>query len=257
MLQRTIRDKVAFWKQRGKIRTAIEADENTRFFHASASNRLRRNKISILEINGVEISNHQQKTDVPTSYFKFLLGVTPSPSWNFDLSLIYPDPIPALQHIDYPFTEKEILDAFLGMNASASPGPDGFGPGFYRKFWHVVKPQILKLFSDFHSQSIDTAPFNRAHIVLLPKSESARSPDAFRPISLQNCTIKAIAKVLTNRLKPLIPLLVSKDQTGFMSGRSITENFVYAADLLNCCFKRKCPTLVIKLDFRKAFDSVN
>ena len=81
--------------------------------------------------------------------------------------------------------------------------------------------------------------------------------DVFRPISLQNCSIKAIAKVLTNRLKPLIPLLVNQDQTGFLSGRSVSENFVYAADLLNCCHKRKAPTIVLKLDFRKAFDSVN
>jgi len=39
-------------------------------------------------------------------------------------------------------------------------------------------------------------------------------------------------------------------------GRSIAENFVYAADLLSCCHKRKVPTAVLKLDFKKAFDSV-
>ena len=61
VLQRTIREKVAFWKQRGKVRAAIEADENTRYFHASASDRLRRNKISTLEINGTEITNHDKK----------------------------------------------------------------------------------------------------------------------------------------------------------------------------------------------------
>jgi len=39
-------------------------------------------------------------------------------------------------------------------------------------------------------------------------------------------------------------------------GRSIAENFVYAADLLSCCHKCKVPTAVLKLDFKKAFDSV-
>jgi hypothetical protein len=51
-------------------------------------------------------------------------------------------------------------------------------------------------------------------------------------------------------------LLVSQDQSGFISGRCISDNFVYAADLLNCCHKSKAPTIVIKLDFKKAFDSV-
>ena len=31
---------------------------------------------------------------------------------------------------------------------------------------------------------------------------------------------------------------------------------MYAADLLSCCHKRRVPTAVLKLDFKKAFDSV-
>jgi hypothetical protein len=143
------------------------------------------------------------------------------------------------------------------MNASASSGPDGFGPGFYRKFWTTVKPIVLKLFQQFHSGQIDLDGLNRAYMVLIPKKENARTPDAFRPISLQNCPIKAIAKTLTNRLQKIIPLLLHPNQTGFIRGRCISENFVFAADILNCCHKRNAPTLVIKLDFRKAFDSIN
>jgi hypothetical protein len=31
------------------------------------------------------------------------------------------------------------------MKISASPGPDGFGPGFYRKNWQVVKQKNCSL----------------------------------------------------------------------------------------------------------------
>ena len=47
------------------------------------------------------------------------------------------------------------------------------------------------------------------------------------------------------------------DQTGFIKGRSISENFVLATELVQCCHKRRAATLVVKLDFAKAFDSVN
>ena len=93
-------------------------------------------------------------------------------------------------------------------------------------------------------------------IVLLPKKDAPTSLDAFRPISLQNCPVKAVAKVITSRLKPLIPLLVHGNQTGFISGRNIAENFVFAADLISSCHSRKKSTMVFKLDFRKAFDYV-
>jgi hypothetical protein len=42
-----------------------------------------------------------------------------------------------------------------------------------------------------------------------------------------------------------------------LAGRSISENFVYVAELVQTCFKRRAPTLVFKLDFAKAFDSVD
>jgi len=44
------------------------------------------------------------------------------------------------------------------------------------------------------------------------------------------------------------------DQTGFIA---ISKNFIYALELVQHCHKQRLPTLVLKLDFAKAFDSVN
>jgi len=63
--------------------------------------------------------------------------------------------------------------------------------------------------------------------------------------------------MLTTRLQAEIPKIIDVDQTGFIKGRSISENFIYAMELVQSCNKRKLPTLVLKLDFAKAFDSVN
>lgn len=92
---------------------------------------------------------------------------------------------------------------------------------------------------------------------LLQKKPGNFSVDGFRPICLQNCSIKILAKVLTKRLQRQIDALIDLNQTGFIRGRSISEGFVYAAELVQVCHKRKIPTLVLKLDFAKAFDTVN
>ena len=94
-------------------------------------------------------------------------------------------------------------------------------------------------------------------MVLIPKHNAAVKPSDFRPICLQNCPLKIIAKMFTSRLQAEIPRIIDVDQTGFIRGRSISENFIYAMELVQCCNKRKLPTLVLKLDFAKAFDSVN
>jgi hypothetical protein len=76
-------------------------------------------------------------------------------------------------------------------------------------------------------------------------------------MSLQNCHLKVHKKCLTLQLKDLTPYLVHPDQTGFISERSIAENFVYRADIVQACRKWAAPAAVFKLDFSKAFDSVS
>lgn len=65
------------------------------------------------------------------------------------------------------------------------------------------------------------------------------------------------SRALTSRLQPLIPSLFHADHSGFIKGRCISENFVYVADIIQTCHKRKAPVSILKLDFRKAFDTVN
>ena len=109
----------------------------------------------------------------------------------------------------------------------------------------------------FAAGEADLERLNRAFVVLLPKKPGAISPADYRPICLQNCSLKIAAKMLTTRLQKEIPKLIDIDQTGFIKGRSISENFIYALELVQSCHKRRLPTLVLKLDFAKAFDSVN
>lgn len=56
ILQHTLREKALYWIQQGKISTTMEGDENSRFFHVSASARLQKNKINILVSNGSILS---------------------------------------------------------------------------------------------------------------------------------------------------------------------------------------------------------
>lgn len=151
----------------------------------------------------------------------------------------------------------EIHRAFFDMNVKSSPGPDGFDPAFYRLFLNTVSTDVQGLFSAFHDGTLRLDGMNRAHLVHLPKREGTRSTDAFRPISLQGCLVKSFAKALTTRLQTCICDLVSQDQTGFIKNRCISDNYVYAAELLSCCQKRRARTIVLKIDFRKAFDWIN
>jgi hypothetical protein len=128
---------------------------------------------------------------------------------------------------------------------------------FSKKHWELIKENLQASLHGFHSLNTDLRPINKSYIVLLPKKARANQAKNFRLISLRNCCLKIHTKCLTLRLRDLIPFLVHPDQTGFISGRSIAENFVYAADIVQTCHKRSAPAAVFKLDFRKAFDSIS
>jgi len=52
---------------------------------------------------------------------------------------------------------------------------------------------------------------NASFIALIPKQKNAMTPNGFRPIALSNVVYKIISKVISNRLKPLLPSLISEE----------------------------------------------
>jgi hypothetical protein len=60
-LSRQLKIKSLYWRQLYSIRYCRLGDENTRFFHACASARLRKNTIRVLHDCGVPVHTHQQK----------------------------------------------------------------------------------------------------------------------------------------------------------------------------------------------------
>jgi hypothetical protein len=89
-LHLAIRERSVYWKTRAKVRFALEGDENTKFFHASATCRLRRNSIPRLVVDGVECNSHPEKASVLKNYYSDLLGTATGCTWHFDLSELYP-----------------------------------------------------------------------------------------------------------------------------------------------------------------------
>lgn len=217
-LAQAIKERAAYWKQRSKFRAIREADANTAFHHAQATVRLRNNKIRVVQCDGQEFSNHDGKMSALTGFFASIIGQPGSSTWNFDAhSLFQSSGVPSA-NLTAPFTEDEVKLALRSMNRNSAPGPDGFGPSFYGAAWNTIKPQVMHFMHSFFSEQVQLDRINRSYMVLIPKKPGATAVDAFRPISLQNCSVKILSKTLTTRLQREIGNLIDLNQTGFLQG---------------------------------------
>ena len=79
----------------------------------------------------------------------------------------------------------------------------------------------------------------------------------FRPISLVQSFAKIFTKLLANRLAGRLHDLVSLNQSAFIKGCFIQDNFMLVQQTARFLHKQKDASLLFKLDISKAFDSVS
>ena len=91
---------------------------------------------------------------------------------------------------------------------SKSPGPDGFNFNFLKKGWEVVKEDLMEVMNLFHETGFIPKGCNASFIALVPKGRNLVSLDHFRPISLVGAMYKIISKVLAERVKKVLPMVI-------------------------------------------------
>ncbi len=94
-------------------------------------------------------------------------------------------------------------------------------------------------------------------ITLIPKSKKVSSLlDNGRPVSLLNNDYKILALTMANRLKPILDSITDESQSGFMRTRHISNNVRLVLDILDYSELMEEDSLILFLDFYKAFDSL-
>lgn len=127
-----------------------------------------------------------------------------------------------------PFSALEVEQSLKQMKPLIALGPDGMPPIFFKPYWSIVGNDVIDAALSVLNNGVMLANINHAFISLIPKINAPTNPKDFRPISLCNVIYKIISKTIANRLKKIIPKLVSETQSAFMSERLILDNILIA-----------------------------
>jgi hypothetical protein len=158
-------------------------------------------------------------------FFNDILGTPASWSYTVDLQVSV---LPQLNlaSLDDRFTEEEIWSVISSLPPNKAPGPDKFTGRFLQTAWPIMQLDVMAVFDAlWHLDTRNLHCVNDALMVLLPKTVEAAAMKDYRPISLIHVISKLISKVLSNRLAPWLGELVQTNQSAFIKGSVIQDNF--------------------------------
>jgi hypothetical protein len=129
---------------------------------------------------------------------------------------------------------------------------------FYQVHWDLVQNEVCGAIMSFFSGDDIPEGFCESVIFLIPKVTNPKHLSKFRPISLCNVLYKIASKVVANRLKILLPHIVSEFQSAFVLGWLITDSYLVAYECLHTVQRQnnKIPFFALKIDMMKAYDRI-
>ncbi|XP_061362932.1 uncharacterized protein LOC133306628 [Gastrolobium bilobum] len=249
------------WFQRSRIQWLKYGDKNSKFFHSSTVARRRFNRIVALQNDqGRWITDSDELVHMAISYYQDLFRMDEECDGSFPIQHTFPilsdGDGAALSIIP---SKEEIRKTIFKMGKFKAPGPDGLSAIFFHSQWDSIGDSVYKLIAEIFVCPDKVKDINGTLICHIPKKDSPSSMKDFRPISLCNVIYKAITKTLAERMRNLMPRIVSPNQCSFIKGRQGTDNIIIAQEVIHSIRSRKGNKgwMMIKVDLEKAYDRLS
>jgi hypothetical protein len=207
---------------------------------------------NLIDDDDNEISDEQEKAEVFNKQFSSVFTQENQNRPNL------PD-IPNLDILeDIHITVEDIRKLLSKLDVNKSSGPDNIPARVLKELANELSPALQLLFSRSLSEGHLPTDWKEAAVIPLFKKGRKNQAKNYRPVSLTSVTCKVFEKIIRQHIVNhlLSQGLISKDQFGFLSGRSCSLQLLTVMELWTSWWDRGLAWDTVYTDFAKAFDSV-
>ena len=252
------KDKVRGQFIRSRVRWTELSERNTKYYFNLEKSKGKSKCMAKIETDqGETVTDPDLILQEQAAFYKNLY--TEDPTVKYDMGSTDKQ-LDATQKIltDSEITLDELKLAIREMDRNKCPGPDSIPAEFYKVFFTRLQDLLLDSFKYGYELGRLHSSARFGIISLIPKKNKQRKfLRHWRPISLLNVDYKILAKIFGNRIWLVLSDTIGEDQTGFIKGKSGTQNIRTLIDILEYTWAKQIPGLIISVDFQKAFDRVN
>ena len=239
-----------------------EGDQNTKFFHRYASHRKSINTIhEVRSSHGIWVNTFKEKTKAVVEHFQDLFKEPAGCPIGEMLEVLDLFPRAIIEEMNDELTkdilEEEIKQVLHSFQKGKSPSLDGLTLEVFLGFYDLIKKDILALVQESRKSRKLLGSMNSTFIALIPKKQKCEAFEDYRPISCCNMIYKMIAKIIAQRIKPILSKVITEDQFGFLQNKKILDAVSIAQEVIDTIKREKQSTFSLKLDLSKAYDRVS
>ena len=247
---------------RSKAHWAIDGDKNSKYFLQLEKHRQENNSIKELKNkDGKILKNSDEILDEIYEHYKNLFSCTKiNESKMLEISSFISKQVSdeQKQFLDSEITSEEIFKSLHEMSKNKSPGGDGITVSFYCKFFHHFGEILKKVFDVIQKEGKMTRSMRHGIITLIYKNKGDKNLlKNYRPISLLAVDYKILARIMANRLKLVLPDIISKFQSCCIIGRDIADTTASIRDIIDLIEEDNLEGYLIKVDQQNAFDRID
>ena len=156
-----------------------------------------------------------------------------------------------------PITTEELRLAVMGGKRNKAPGLDGIPNDFLQSAWQYIHSDLLEVVNNMYLDGVILPSQTRGVVGYVPKTPAPVTSSEYRALTLLNSDVKLLARVMVNRIKPLLHDILHPGQHCGVRENTILGAVAAIRDTVAEAEMTNAPICLLSLDFQDAFDRVD